>query len=307
MKYRIISLVLLVAIFNLISVGCGKTEARSKKIGLVLPTLSNPFFVDMANGAKSEITKHDGYELYVQACEKHSDIERQIQIVENMCAQKLDVICIVPSDSKGIIPSIKKANANKIPVINIDAKIDVATANAQNARIAGFIGSDNFSGGELAGDFIVEKIHGKGKVAILEGISGVEAAAERKRGCMAVLKKVKEIKVVASIPADWEREKGMNVFQDILQTNPDLNAVFACNDEMALGAIRVIKDPRKIVVVGFDATDEARQAVKKGLMDATIAQQPCEMGRQAIENAVKVIEGQPIVFKIETPLKLIKN
>jgi len=142
---------------------------------------------------------------------------REIQIIENLCVQRVAVLCIVPVDSKSIVPAIKKANRDGIPVINVDSKIDAATAKALGASVVGFVGSDNFAGGQIAGDFIAKKLHGRGNVAILEGICGLETATLRKTGCLDALKKAPGIKVVASLPADWEREKGMNVFQNILQ------------------------------------------------------------------------------------------
>ena len=305
MKTKIIALALVAAILGLALIGCGRSQTPSKKIGFVMATLANPYFVDMMAGAKTELAKHPGYELVIQAPEKAAETEREIQIIENLCVQRVAVLCVVPVDSKSIVPAIKKANRAGIPVINVDSKIDSKTAKALGASVVGFIVSDNFEGGRIAGAFIADKLHGKGKVAILEGISGLETATLRKNGCLEAFKKTPGIEVVASLPADWEREKGMNVFQNILQAHPDLDAVFACNDEMALGAIRALNQPRKVIVVGFDATAEARQAVEKGLMDATVAQQPYKMGQQAVADAIRLIEGKTNEPKIETPVKLV--
>lgn len=290
--------------------GCGRKNsstgtATGQKIGFVVTTLSNPFFVDMVNGAKEEAHRHPGFELIVQAPERASDNERQIQIMENLISLKVSAICIVPADSKSIVAAIAKANAAKIPVINIDNKVDAETAAKAGVSIAGFVGSDNFSGGKLAGEFVIQKLSGKGKVAILEGVSGVEAGLKLKEGFLEALKAAPAITVVASQPADWDREKGLNVFQNIYQANQDLNALFACNDEMALGAVRALQAPRKVVVVGFDATKDALDALKRREMDATVAQVPAEMGRTAIASAAKVLSGQTIPPSVETQLKLV--
>jgi ABC-type sugar transport system substrate-binding protein len=278
---------------------------HTKKIALVTTNLTNPFFVDMVAGARAELSKHPGYQLIVQAPEKSSDVERQIQILENLAAQKIDVLCVDPADSKGIISTLRQFNSAGIPIIIVDVKLDPQRVKELGVHSDGFIGSDNFAGGELAGRFVVKQLHEQGRIAILEGLSGVEAAANRKVGFLSAFKQAPGIQVVASLPADWEREKGMNVFQGILQAHPDLDAVFACNDEMALGAARVPHAAHKLLFVGFDATDEARQAVKSGILDATVAQEPKEMGRLAVKNAIKLLEGKTIRPQIETPLELI--
>lgn len=279
--------------------------AAKSRIGYVVTTLSNPFFVDMTEGAKAEAAKHPEVELVVQAPEKASDTEGQAQIVENLISQKVQAICIVPADSKGAVRSVKKASAAGIQIINVDNKIDAATLAADGVVAPAFIGSDNRSGGKKAGEFVAKQIGGSGKVAILEGVSGVEAGIKRKEGFLEAIKAFPNISVVASVPADWDREKGLNVFQGILQANPDIKAVFACNDEMALGALRALNKPRTVIVVGFDATKDAIDAIQRGDMDATVAQVPAEMGRMAVQAAVRALKGESNAPVTETELKLV--
>jgi ribose transport system substrate-binding protein len=285
-------------------------KQQKKKIGFIVTTLNNPFFVDMTEGAKKEAQKYPDIELIIQAPERGTgeDIDRQIQIMENMISQKVALICVVPASSKGIISAIIKANAANVPILNIDNKIDNELAAQRGARIAGFIGSDNYGGGKLAGEYIAARLDKKGKAAILEGVSGVDAAIDRKAGFMDYIKDYPNINVVASQPADWSREKGLNVFQNMLQAFPDIQAVFACNDEMALGAIQAIKLAKKegkIIIVGFDAIKDALDAVKAGTLDATIAQQPDEMGKMAIDNAINLLNNIQINQLIKTELRLI--
>lgn len=289
--------------------GC-KQEEATKRIGFVVTTLGNPFFVDMTEAAKEEVAKHENIELLIHAPERETggDIERQIQIIENLITQKVNIICVVPADSKGIITAIGKANDAEIPVLNIDNKIDRDLASERGVYVAGFIGSDNYSGGKIAGEYVVKRLNEKGEVAILEGVSGTDAARDRKAGFMDYVKDYQEIKIVASQPADWSREKGLNVFQNILQANPGVKALFACNDEMALGAIQAIKLEKKeegIVVVGFDAIDDALEAIEAGIMDATVAQQPKEMGRLAILRALDILNKEEIAPIYLTDLKLV--
>ena len=288
--------------------GCGRKE-NVKKIGFVTTTLSNPFFVDMTEAAKAEVKNHPGFEIIVQAPERGAtDIERQIQIVENLITQKVDALCVVPADSRSIVESVAKANKAGIPFLNIDNKIDATLAQQRNAQLATFIGSDNYLGGKLAGEYVVQKLDGTGKVAILEGVSGVEAAINRKSGFLDYVKQHPGVELVASQPADWDREKGLNVFQNILQANPDIRALFACNDEMALGAIQAIRTAGKagqIIVVGFDATKDGLAAVENRSMAATVAQLPAEMGRIAVLKAIDLINGKNIDTHISTEVKII--
>lgn len=304
----IISIVFVFLLF--VVIGC-QSKRDNKKIGFVVTTLSNPFFIDMTEAAKEEAKKHPGIEIIIQAPERGAtDVERQIQIVENLITQRVDALCVVPADSRSIISTIIKANQAGIPFLNIDNKVDLDLAVQRNAKIATYIGSDNYLGGKLAAEYIVKKLNGKGKVAILEGVSGVEAAIDRKGGFMDYVKEYSKIEVVASQPADWEREKGLNVFQNILQANPEVEALFASNDEMALGAIQAVKIANregKIIVIGFDATKDGLDAVKNGSLEATVAQLPSEMGKLGVLNAIKVLKGNKIEDHIPTEVKLMTS
>jgi ribose transport system substrate-binding protein len=284
-------------------------KAQVRTVAFVVTTLSNPFFVDMTDGAREEAKKHPEIRLVIQAPERGAtDIERQTQIVENLVTQKVDAICIVPADSRSILPAIAQANRSLISVLNVDNRIDVDLAKADNIHIATYIGSDNYLGGKLAAEYIVKQLNGRGKLAVLEGVSGVDAAIKRKAGFMDYVKDYPGITVVASQPADWDREKGLNVFQSVLEAHPDLDALFASNDEMALGAIQAIKAARKegkMIVVGFDATKDGLEAVKAGTMNGTVAQQPALMGQTCVLKASELISGKSIEPYIGTEVKLI--
>ncbi len=276
------------------------------KVGYLVPTLENPFFVDMTNAAKAK--SNEKLQVLVQAS---PDELKQNQIIENFITQGVDAICVVPINSETIIPAIIKANKAGIPVVNVDNKINMESAQKQDAKIAFYIGSDNFEGGQSAGQFIIDQLNEKGKVAILEGVAGNDAAIKRKGGFMKIIKNTEEIEVVASQAADWNRQKANDIFQAILAANPDIDAVFACNDEMALGAIAAIKNKGvaldSIVVVGFDAVDEAIKAVASGELNATIAQQPKLMGETAIELVQSLLAGETLDKSYSTPLKVVKK
>jgi ribose transport system substrate-binding protein len=301
---------ILLGILSLAFLSCqrGADQAGgAPRIALVLKTLNNPFFIDMQKGAEEEAKKLD-VKLIVQAAEREVDVEKQMQIIENLIQTKVGALCVTPSGSREIVPAIEKANRAGIPVVIVDTRVDPKTMSESTGKIATFIGSDNYEGGKLAGEFIAKKLGGKGKVAILEGIPGHETGDSRLKGFREAIKATPGIEIVASQTANWERDQGFNVFQNILQSHPDVQAVFACSDLMALGAVEAIAAAKKtgqITVVGFDASDEARKAVLSGSMDATVAQSPAIMGAMAVENAYHLIKGEPVKEEFVVPIKLI--
>src|SRR6266567_4381853 len=231
------------------------------RIALVLKTANNPFFIDMQKGAEEEAKKL-GVNLIVQAAEREVDVEKQMQIIENLIQAKVAALCVTPSGSREIVPAIEKANRAGIPVVIVDTRVDAKAMADSKGKVATFIGSDNYEGGKLA---------------VLEGIPGHETGDSRLKGFRDAIKATPGIVIVASQTANWERDQGFNVFQNILQSHPEIQAVFACSDLMALGAVEAIAAAKKtgqIVVVGFDASTEARDAVQKGTMHATVAQSP---------------------------------
>ncbi|MBV9928455.1 MAG: sugar ABC transporter substrate-binding protein [Acidobacteria bacterium] len=278
-----------------------------QRIALVMKTANNPFFIEMQKGAE-EAAKRLNVELVVQAAEREVDVEKQMQIVENLIQTHVAALCVTPSGSREIVPAIDKANKANIPVVIVDTRVDAKALADSGGRVATFIGSDNYEGGKVAGEFLAKHLNGKGKVAVLEGIPGHETGDSRLRGFRDALKATPGIEIVASQTANWERDQGFNVFQNILQSHPDVSAVFACSDLMALGAVEAIAAAKKtgqIAVVGFDALAEARDAIKQGSMVATVAQSPDRMGAMAVENAVKLLKGEQVQPEFVVPIKLV--
>ena len=297
-------------------IGCNRTEKTTTAaaaggkptIAFVMKTLNNPFFIEMQKGAE-EAARKLGVELLVQAADREIDVERQMQIIENLIQRKVSALCVTPSGSREIVPVIVKANKAGIPVLIVDTRADEKALAAAGGKIATFIGSDNFDGGKIAGAFLAEKLGGQGSVAVLEGIPGHETGDSRLRGFRESLAKAPGIKIVASQPANWERDQGFNVFQNILQAHPEVDAIFACSDLMALGAMEAIRaagKTGKITVVGFDALPEAREAIKQGAMAATVAQFPARMGSMAVESAAKLLKGETIAPFTAVPIELVK-
>jgi len=304
-----LSVFLLFIVFCLLLIaGCQRGEITGgPSVALVMKTLNNPFFIDMEKGAK-EVADSLGVNLISQAAEREVDVEKQMQIIENLIQRKVDAICVTPSGSREIVPAICKANRAGIPVLTIDTRVDKPTLEEAGCRVVTFIGSDNFEGGRIAGEHIANKLDGRGKVALLEGIPGHETGDSRLSGFQKSVDNVSGIEIVASQTANWERDQGFNVFQNILQAHPNVQAVFACNDMMALGAVEAIAaagKTGKILVMGFDATTDAREAIQKGTMIGSVAQNPYEMGRQAVINAVHLINQRTIPEYIPVKIELV--
>jgi ribose transport system substrate-binding protein len=303
------SLILLLAMAVALA-GCGRGNEGEKKgttIGFALTTLNNPFFIDMKKGAEATAQRL-GINLVIQASERDIDVEKQMQIIENLIQRKVDAICVTPNGAREIVPAIVEATKAGIPVFVIDMKVDEKTLQEAGGKIVSFAGSDNFEGGRLAGEFVASKLGGKGLAAILEGIPGHETGESRSKGFRAAVKDKPGISLVSSQSGGFDRAQGYNVMQNVLQANPDLKAVFACNDLMALGAVEAIAASGKsgqIIVVGFDAIDEAKDAIRAGKMDATIAQYPAEMGRVALESAVKHLKGEQVPSFVPVKIELI--
>jgi ribose transport system substrate-binding protein len=287
----------------------GGTGADGGKptVALVLKTLNPPFFVDMRRGAE-EAAGRLGVTLQVQAAEREIDVEKQMQIVENLVQTGIDVLAITPSGSREIVSALQKAQQARIPIVIVDTRVDAKAAADAGVRTETFVGSDNYEGGRLAGEYLLKLSGGKARVGVLEGIPGHETGDSRLRGFRDVLKDSPGVSIVASQPANWERDQGFTVFQNMLQAHGDIDHVFACSDLMALGAIEAIAAAGRtgqIRVIGFDALDDARKAIEDGTMTASVAQFPYEMGRVAVESAVKVLAGEALAPEMKVRLELV--
>ena len=303
----------LILTLAVMSASCNRETAKTSGSGgkptvaLVLKTLNHPFFVDMRRGAQ-EAADRLGVNLQVQAAEREIDVEKQMEIVENLIQTGIQALVITPSGSREIVSALVKAKNAKVPIVIVDTRVDAKAAADAGVKTETFVGSDNYAGGKLAGEYLVKITGGKAHVGILEGIPGHETGDSRMRGFRDAVKGAPGVTIVASQPANWERDQGFNVFQNMLQAHPDIDSVFACSDLMALGAIEAIAAAGKtgtIRVIGFDALDDAKKAIAAGTMEASVAQFPAEMGKAAIESAVKVIRGETLPADINVKLALV--
>lgn len=299
-----ISSLLLSLILVLSMAGCGieiegegsssGNKTKSGAIGFSVSTQNNPFFVTLAEGAK-KAAKKAGLSLTV--VDAGDDATKQVSDIEDLVSKNISVLIVNPVDSDAVTGAVQAAKNQGVAVISVDRVVNNVDIDCQ-------IASDNVAGAELATNYIVEKLGEGVKAAELVGTSGASAAIDRSKGFHIVADK--KLNVVSSQTANFDRTEGMTVMENMLQADGDIKAVFAANDEMALGAVEAVSGAGKdVMVVGFDATDDAIAAIKAGKMAATIAQQPDLIGQTAIENAVKVINGETIQTSIPVEVKLI--
>ena len=278
-----------------VSASFSATVMAQDTIAMVVSTLNNPFFVTMKEGAEAKATTL-GYELIV--LDSQNDPSKELANVEDLTVRGVKAILINPTDSDAVSNAIRMANRSGIPVLTLDR-------GASRGKVVSHIASDNVAGGEMAGQYITDTIGANAKVIQLEGIAGTSAARERGQGFMQAVAKNK-MDLLGSQPADFDRTKGLNVMENMLAANPNVQAVFAQNDEMALGALRAVQaSGKEVLIVGFDGTEDGIAAVNRGILGATIAQQPALIGELGVEAADKVLKGQSVEKSIAVPLKVI--
>ncbi|MGW3988559.1 ABC transporter permease/substrate-binding protein [Streptomyces sp. NPDC004830] len=273
------------------------SSSDKPKLGLSLSTLNNPFFVQIRAGAQAEAEKR-GIDLTVT--DAQNDASQQANQLQNFTSSQLDAIIVNPVDSDAASNSVKAAGKADIPVVAVDRTVN-------DAAVDTLVASDNVAGGELAAKTIADRLGGKGKIVILQGQAGTSAARERAQGFAKGLESFPGIQVVAQQPADFDRTKGLDVMSNLLQAHPDVRGVIAANDEMALGAIKALgsKAGKSVPVVGFDGTPDGLKAVESGTLYASVAQQPSQLGRIAVDNALKALRDKKVEQTVKVPVKVV--
>jgi ribose transport system substrate-binding protein len=295
-------LITLVAALALSTAGCnrgpsgeaGGGAAAGKSMTLALSTLDNPFFIDVRDGAQ-DAAKAAGVNLVV--VDARNDPATQAKQVADAITASPVAVLINPVDSDAAGAAVMPALAAKIPVVTLDRAVN-------DAEVTSAVSSDNVDGGWQAAKAIAEAIGGKGDILILEGVPGTSASRDRGKGFSAGLKVFPGLKVVGRKPADFDRTKGFNVATELLQSHPGVVAIFAENDEMALGAVQALgsKAGQQVKVFGFDGTQDGLKAVKAGTMVGSIAQQPKNLGKTAVNIAIKAVNGEAVEKNVPVPV-----
>lgn len=305
-----LKLFILLALTSLFVAGCNQQTASNantstktatgekKKIGVTLLTREHQFYKDLEAGLKAEAEKN-GFELIVQSGDM--DLAKQQSQIENFIVQKVAAIVVCPADSKGISPAIEKANAANIPVFTADISA------SGSGKVVSHIASDNVLGGKMAAEFIAGQLKEGGEVGII-GQPEVQSTIDREKGFKEEMAKHPNIKVVATLNGGGVRDRATKAADDMLQGNPNLKAIFAINDDSALGALASAETRGKkdLIIVGYDATPEAVAKIQAGTMlKADVAQDPKLIGSKTIETISKHLKGEKVEAVVAIPVKIV--
>jgi inositol transport system substrate-binding protein len=283
--------------------GCQKnTNARGPGgevvVGVSLLNLSSEFIV-MLNEAMEAKAGELGVKLIVNDAQRSA--ERQIQQVEGFIAQKVDVIILNPCEVDASSPAVDKAIAAGIPIINLNS----ATKSVPTA----FVGSHDEESARIAMEYIVKRLNGQGNIVIMQGFMGQAAQVKRDEGAREILVKNPGIKLLASQTAEWDRAKAMSLMENWIQSHgSNIQAVFAQNDEMGMGALLALERAKlkdKVIIASIDAIADAMQAVKSGRLDATVFQDAKGQGGTAVELALKIARKEPFEKETFIPFQLV--
>lgn len=273
-----------------------KTDSGAKddgqlKVGLSMNTLNNPFFVAVKEGAEAQAKDKD---VDLVITDAQNDPGKQLSDVENLLQQSIDVLIIDPTDSDAIAEAVKKANDADIPVFTIDR-------NSNGGEVITHIGFDALLSGNIAGNFLKDALGGEGKIVEIQGILGTNVGQLRSEGFNQIMSETSGFEVVAQQAANFDRGEAMKVMEDILQSQPEIDGVYAANDEMALGALAAIEAAGRldeIVLIGCDAVDPALEAIRSDKLEATIAEPPFFLGKEAIDIALKIAAGEEVEAEV---------
>jgi D-allose transport system substrate-binding protein len=293
----------LIAIAAAAALAGSANPAPAADYAIVLKTLANPFWVSMKDGIEKEAQKL-GVTVDISAAPSESDLQAQLLLFEDALNKNYKGIAFAPISAVNLVQPAAKAYKKGIFLVNLDEKVDVASLQQAGGNVEAFITTDNVAVGQKGADFIVQQLGaGGGKVAIVEGKAGAASGEARKKGATQAFQSAKNIQLVASQPADWDRLRALDVATNVMQTNPDLKAFYCCNDTMALGVMQAVQNvgkAGKILVVGTDGTPEALQMIEAGRLTATVAQDPAKVGATGLDLLVEAAKsGKQIALDAE--------
>jgi len=281
-------------------------NAQDAEYGVLMKTLANPFWGAMGQGVEDG-AKEAGVKYFVQAVESDQAAEPQLNVCNTMLERKPVAMITAAINSTNLLPCLKAAQDAGIKVVDLDGNLDQSILDKEGIKITFRIGSDNVAAGAQGAEYLVSKLgaDAKGPVLVIEGLSGNITGQRRAQGFAAKLKELAPgLEIVASLPGDWDRGKAASITNDILTRNPDLVAIFAANDGMALGAVEAAYAAGKgeqVTIIGVDGNSDAVKSIKEGRLNASVAQLPYLVGKQAVENVKKAIAGETVPADIAVP------
>ncbi|CCN36086.1 putative ABC-type sugar transport system,periplasmic component [Vibrio nigripulchritudo SO65] len=293
--------------FSALSVAISSPLAHADgEVGVLMKTLSNPFWGAMGQGVE-DAAKSSGTPYFIQAVESDQAAESQLNVCNTMLQRKPSALITAAINSTNLLPCLSKAQERGIPVVDLDGNLDPDILKRAKIDIAFQIGSDNIAAGQQAAQYLAEQLgsDAKGAVLVIEGLSGNITGQKRVNGFTDKLKSIAPgLKVVASLPGDWDRGKAASITNDILIRHPDLVGIFAANDGMALGAVESVYAAGKggqVTVIGVDGNSDAVKSIQSGRLNASIAQLPYLVGKQAVERVKKIMNGESTESVIHVP------
>nr|WP_044422265.1 sugar ABC transporter substrate-binding protein [Pseudomonas syringae group genomosp. 3] len=309
---RLLAVAMFAAVTAVMPLSAAYAQTPEKpKVALVMKSLANEFFLTMEDGAKAYQKKHaNDFDLISNGIKDESDTSAQIRIVEQMIVSRVDALVIAPADSKALVPVLKKATDAGIKVVNIDNQLDPDVLKSKSLMIP-FVGPDNRKGAELVGDYLARQLKSGDEVGIIEGVSTTTNAQQRSAGFKDAMDKA-QMKVVSTQSGNWEIDKGNAVASAMLNEYPNLKALLAGNDSMALGAVSAVRaagKAGKVMVVGYDNINAIKPMLKDGRVLATADQFAAKQAVFGIEAALKLVKGEKVDTNekgvIETPVELV--
>ncbi|WHH60363.1 substrate-binding domain-containing protein [Petroclostridium sp. X23] len=282
------------------------SKRPKKTIALVMKTLTNPFFIDMEKGARKAEAEFK-VNLLARTGAQETSIEQQIAIVEELIDLKVDAIVIAPVHSAELVPVLKKAQDAKIPIVNIDNRLDVRISKEAGLVGVPFVGVDNELAAYQSVKYVADKITKPTKAVIIEGIRGSDNSEQRKRGALRALNQNRNIDLVAIQTANWKIDEAYFTVSQIFKKYPDIGLIVCGNDMMALGVVEYLAKENKnnVLVTGFDALQEALQAIQEGAMQVSVNQQADIQGYKGVAYAVKLSEGEQVPEETYIPVKIV--
>ena len=280
--------------------------AETKEIAMISPALTSTFY-KATNAGATEMAAEYGWKLYKLAPARETDFQKQVSMVEDMITREVDAIALCAINDKAVVSAVKKANEAGIPIFVFNSLTEFPEGDVE-----AYIGYDQRAGGRKCGLKAVELLHSKygeltGKIVILEGVPGFHNT-ERKGGFMQILDKFPEIDIAASQPADWERQKGMDVTENLLQAIPDIDLFFGASDAMSQGASQAARSMNKdVFTIGIDGNPDMISDIAEGKVTATLAVFPTEMGRITMQAIKDYFEGKDISQFIKTPTEIVDS
>ena len=290
-----------VALLAALAAGACNRGKEDVTIALVTKAMDSEFWLMVAEGAKAGAAERPGVKLTIVAPDREINVDQQVSMLEDQVRRGVKALVVSPAGSAQVMSALELAASRGIPVVLVDT-------DAPFAKKVSYIGTDNRRGGQLAAKCLVDRLGGKGDVALISGVPGNESQDARAQGFIDAVAQVPGMKLVAQQPANSERSLGLTVMENILTAHPDVKGVFATNDQMALGAMEAL-DARglrgKVAIVGFDATKEAVQATVEGRLAGSVAQNPRAMGQRGVEAALAAIDGRSVEKRIDTGTEMV--